>query len=290
MAKFSQIVTGFVLVALQGCAAAPGEEEDVADIGAVEQALTTCNTDNGKWPMAAALAVAIANEIGEIDVVRDFGLAPGPWGSQVLAVTTYKCAGDTACPNIKAILALQNSAVNGPGGLTQTVFDANVFATALVNMRYEQANWEDSLRQNQPAVYAELKAGHTLKASYPFTPVASASCGKYYYYKAYKKWTTTPLPHPQYLQHRLWAFGNTSNPFLAFSYSATESKISIDPDDTANTTPAASGACTTYTLDKVYDPTHKLVGQCCTMTATGRAGTLQMGVSPAYKWDFCIPS
>lgn len=284
MTKFSKILVGAFLVTLQGCAVAP--EEDVTET--TEQALTTCSTDNGKWPMAAALAVAIANEIGEIDVVRDFGFGTGVWGNSILTVTASKCAASTACPNIKGILSLQELPVNGPGGLTQWMFDANIFGNALVNMRLDQMNWENSLKQNQPAVYAELVAGHTLKSSAAFTPAATSTCGKHFYYKAYKKGTTTALPHPAYLQHRLWAFGSTSNPYLAFSYSTTEAKIAIDPDETANTTPPASGICTTYTLDKVYDPAHTLVGRCCTMSATGQAGTLRIGLSPAVKWDFCV--
>lgn len=288
MNQFSKLLAGALLVSLQGCATTPEDDADVAVTS--EQALTGCSTANGKWPMAAALAVAIATEIGEIDVVRDFGFGTGVWGNSILTVTTPLCSSSSACPNIKAILSMQELPVNGPGGLTQWMFDANIFANALVNMRLDQVNWENNLKQNQPAVYAELAAGHTLKKTSAFSPVASQTCGKYYYYKAYKKGTTTALTNPSYLQHRLWAFGNTSNPYLAFSYSTTEAKISIDPDDTANTTPAASGTCTTYTLDKVYDPTHKLIGQCCTVSATGQAGTLQIGLSPAIRWDFCVAS
>jgi hypothetical protein len=292
------VLTG--VAALQGCTAQPADEGPVQS---TEQALSLCNSQNGFNPMAAALAVAIATEIGQIDVLRDFNAVstqftfPGnnvQTGRKLVRVTT-KCV-QNGCANVDAILALQDPTINCLYGFTRgcinaMTFNAWNFANALAGMYADQVNTENNLKLNNVAEYNELAAGHKLVSSSAFTPAPTADCGKHFFFKATKK-DGTALAHPAYIKDRLVAFGGTNNQFLAFSSSTTEGKIAIDPDDTSNTGSTCHGSCATYTLDKVYDPTGSIraATPCCTMTATLAVGMLQQGIGVAAKWSFCYPN
>jgi hypothetical protein len=97
-----------------GCAADVAVDEEV---GTSEQALDSCTGPNmGKWQHLANLAVATAQEMGELNASRQFALGTstvsGMYGTSILVLSDYGrsvCAarpGGT-CPMVQALLDLQ---------------------------------------------------------------------------------------------------------------------------------------------------------------------------------------
>lgn len=273
---------GILLVG--GCSAP--DTATATDEGSVEQGLSTqCSTDSGLNPAKAALAVAMANELGRWDAVND--LAQGSnWRVVLSATGQARCNAHGGCPNTLGLLGLQDVSVNNyPNGISQTVYNAVTFNTDLYAAWARQYNWELSLKANQPSLVPE---DHKLVATSAFSPAPSQSCGTHFYYTATKP-DGSALKNPANLAQRLLFFGGSSNPFLQFLSSSTTAKVAIDPDEYGNTTPVATGACTVYPLDKVYDPNQTLKGTCCTTQSTGKKGTIQpLPICPVY--GYCKPS
>lgn len=99
---------GFVVGALVtlACSAEVRVEQDV---GESVQALDSCTTNTGKWQHLANLAVATAQEMGELNSSRQFTVVP--WnGSEKVALSTYGaavCADRGGCPMVQGLLDLQ---------------------------------------------------------------------------------------------------------------------------------------------------------------------------------------
>src|SRR5512147_832088 len=91
---------------ISACASGGGTEEDVS-VGA--QALDSCTTNTGKWQTLANLAVATADEMGELNSSKQFTVVP--WnGTEKVALSSYgaaACALRGGCPLVQEYLALQ---------------------------------------------------------------------------------------------------------------------------------------------------------------------------------------
>ena len=214
------------LASLTGCAF----ETDTAP-RSVTQAFSSgqnCDDNTGINPMKAALAVAMASEIGRVDPLKDLFIN----GSMVSLTNSAKqlCAGRGygACNNVEAVLGMQNTAVNDK--LPRHVFNATAFREELKASFARQTNREIDLARNQPD---KLPQPHELRE---IGISNRGACGIHYDYSVTGK-------KPENLQYRMDFFGGTQNPFIDFR--STYKTISIDPTGTMNgDTPTNSGMCT----------------------------------------------
>lgn len=268
-------VLGFASVPLSGCAMDTGEgvqtkmqesnargrppstndtavADDVETTAATSD--TSCFTNSGINPMKAALAVAMATEIGRLDAVADLQIVNGAVALKDTTKSTCSSRGFGACPNTDAILSMQQNSVNN--SICQTVFNATTFREDLKASFDRQSSHENDLKQNNPGA---LPGAHELW-QVGMTSNAGA-CGVHYDFAA----TGTKLNN---LAARLVFFGGTDNPFIAFMSSNTT--ISIDPTGTMNgTTSTSSLTCTSG----CYAYTTSLIGACC--SCNGNQGTFR---------------
>jgi hypothetical protein len=101
---------GYVVVVsalvVSACANDVRVEEEV---GVTDQALDSCTTNPGKWQHLANLAVATAQEMGELNSSRQYTIVP--WnGTEKVALSTYGagvCAARGGCPMVQGYLNLQ---------------------------------------------------------------------------------------------------------------------------------------------------------------------------------------
>lgn len=240
-------VVGTFLMA-QGCAIDATES-----VGTTEQALE-CNTNVGVNPVKAALAVAMASEMGEVDPGR-FLEINGEWFVGLSADGEARCNAVGGCPNLEALLALQRPEVNQY--LNNQVLDATVYRSDLLASVQRQYDHTRDLEMNQPW---KLPEPHRLVE---IGQVDKGGCGVHYEYKAYKRYCSGDdclLDHPENLAANLVFFGILSgNEFIDFY--ATDAEIAIDPTVGLNTLPNTIPICE-YGAYK-YDPTYASLGDCC---------------------------
>ena len=301
MRKLALLVATGSLVA--GCAAA--EPDDLVTEEA-EQAATTCNTLGGIYPTKAALAVAMATELGRWEATVDLKIDSSTGWVALSDAGKNQCSttGNSGCPKVTAILNLQDDAVNEV--ISKDVFNATSFREDLkasfgrqndaINnqVRQELASYKNysSCRSTLTCAYVPgypsptsdgqtnpagsknpsstcLKTPEQHKLTSPTVQKGAAACGSQYdlyTYKA-KKANGSSLCQPDLLKYELYFFGqDTGNPFLQFS--TTLDTVTLDPagDDASQAQNAGSG-CPTYNLDRVNDPGEILKGTCCTTQA-----------------------
>lgn len=213
------------LIALTGCAT-----EIDSQVRTIEANLSdnSCNENSGINPMKAALAVAMASELGRLDPVGDLKIS----GDQVALKWTAKkecqARGFGNCPNTAAILGMQDVGVNEY--IDQSIFNAVSFKEDLKASFDRQANHETNLAQNHPD---QLPQEHQLFE----TGVSDyGSCGIHYDYSANGE-------KIENLANRMVFFGGEENPFIDFR--SDDSSIAIDPTGTMNgDEDTESGLCT----------------------------------------------
>lgn len=176
---------GGLMLLLQGCAV------DTGDIGTDEVGTTTqrtvCGTDDhGKNATMAALAVAMAEELGELDPVRQ--LEPYWDGSyQKLRLKAGVCPG--SCPKTNALLDLQDESWQQV--FPQETFNAIDYRSTLVAKLEEQKNWEINLLQNQPGL---LPGDHKLS----MIATSDGACGVDYTFEVTNPTCTSAASLPIY--------------------------------------------------------------------------------------------
>jgi hypothetical protein len=102
----SYYVLAIGTLVISACAADVRVEQEV---GAAEQALDSCSKNSGKWQHLANLAVATAQEMGELNASRQYTVVPWNGGEKV-ALSTYGaavCAARGGCPMVQGYLDLQ---------------------------------------------------------------------------------------------------------------------------------------------------------------------------------------
>ena len=147
---FKRVVAGLMVVGMAGAVgcAADAQEEESFTTAALEQGLD-CHTNNGIHPMKAALAVAMATEIGRLDPVNDLFVANDFVKLSDQARALCSSRGFESCPNTEAILGMQNALVNQE--VDQSVFNATSFRHDLVASFDRQRNHERNLEMNDPS-------------------------------------------------------------------------------------------------------------------------------------------
>ncbi len=240
-------------VALSGCAA------DELSFSTTEQAVT-CETMAGVYPVKAALAVAMAKEMGEIDAVKNLTVSDG---KVVISATGQAlCNARGGCHNTEGLLAMQDDSLRNY--IDQAVFNPTSYRQDLIASFDRQRNSDYNLRLNDPAKVPEAES-----LVLTGTVMNNGACGTHYEFDAFKAGCGTGsscyLTKPANEVYRLVFFGiqpdgTSGNPFIAF-YSS-DAGIAIDPTSTLNGgTGTTSGSCETgYTK---YDPTWASRGSCC---------------------------
>lgn len=236
-------------LAFGGCSM---EQPDSVTTLAQEQTLS-CNSNSGINPMKAALAVAMATEIGRLDAVNDLAISNDTVVLTGGAKSKCRARGYGDCSNVDAILGLQDRVVNNY--VSQNVFNATSFRQDLKASFDRQKNAENSLRMNNAS---RVPLPHEL---FQTTLSDYGACGIHYDFAVIGD-------KVENLAVRLEFFGGSQNPFIAFR--STSATISIDPTGTMNgSTSTKSGMCVDASV--AYDLSLK--GSCCTVS--GRQGTFQ---------------
>jgi hypothetical protein len=276
------------LVSLLGCGAdeVGGEAGTLDVVGSVEQSLAVCDGDDSN-AVAAALAVAVANELGRWDALSDFQLVHGrlqlsPRGER--RCESWRSGSSGGCENVRAVLDLQLDATAVVPGHDPASLRGKLSAW----YQSQQALAASRLPKHGKAVEVPSRATGALSARGPsalatsqlsLSPIAAGAphvltfsnvtgdgpCGDYYWYDITQP-DGQPLPEPANA-HELLIFaggrasptGTEPNPFISQKGSA---RVAIDPAYGLNAMPetspvACSPACIQFSLQSIS-------GQCCT--------------------------
>lgn len=284
MRKF---VSSFIAMsALAGLASAcavdmPADEQE--SVGSDHQALVNCANPQGTNAMIAALAVAIANDLGRWKVGTDFTKVTGAYNQQHLALSStglQQCSlrGNT-CQNVKALLFFQDARYDNyirfPGNVRLSAYS---YASRLTAGYDAQKVCESRATQNPTSADACPAEDHKLTLA----GTSPGGCDINFTYDA-----RTPaggmLRWPHLLKNKLiWANDGGSftnlNPYVAFQ--STASTVTIDPTWDLNQPGSASGGSCTVSCQK-YSTT-AIAGNCC--TCNGQSGTfVQSPTANVYK-------
>jgi hypothetical protein len=241
---------------------------DEGETAAFRQNLTsTCNSNNGVNPTKAALAVAMATELGRLEPIADLTRSDG--AVALSAAGLSRCM--NGCANTEAILGLQSDEVREI--IDQNAFNPTTFREELLASFDRQINWSLDLARNNPSALPEE---HTLVRIGGPLSLGTGSCGPHYVFTATKP-SGDPLTNAANLKNNLVFFGIYSgNDYLDFTVLSEIGSIALDPTDGDNAPPVTtSGSCPTYENDRVYDPDNTLLGTCCVTSVLNTAGTLQ---------------
>jgi len=260
-------------MALQGCAGAE-YSGDAEDVGSEQSAVaSSCYSNTGVHTTKAALAVAMATELGRWSPLTDL-----EWVNDRMVLKSGVSCVRNSCKQTKAILGQIDFTPD------QSVFSAQGFRTDLFASIDRQKNLIADLTRNHPEL---LPPAHKL------TPVGSmtltGACGPHFIFQVDNP-NGTALTSTQagLMSNTLCFYGqNTSgtncgsNNFIGFTKTQTNCPagrvcVAIDPDDgdSGTGTTTSAGSAPTYTLNRLWDPPGlKLNSQC--IKTSGPAGTMQ---------------
>jgi hypothetical protein len=240
-------------------------------------AYATCPSNSGLNPTKAALAVAMANELGRWDALTD--LTVDSSGAAALSETGLaRCT--NGCPNTKALLGQQAQALIGY--VDQTVFNPTVLRTDLYAAFGRQRDLIDDLTRNNPAA---LPPAHRLTFVGGPSNLGIGGCGPHYIFQVDRAdGTALSSGEAAAMTSALCFFGQGGcggNPYVGLvqvtaGCPAGRTCLAIDPTDGDNSTTSTttSGSAPTYPLNRVWDPTNSLLGTQCITSVTGRLGAL----------------
>ncbi len=220
----------------------------------------------GVYPVKAALAVAMAKEIGDVDALKDLTVVSGK--VQLSSVGRAACEARGGCHNVEGLLAMQDDSVSSY--IDQTLFNPTSYRRDLVASFDRQRSHELNLTLNAPSRLPEPES-LTLTG----TQSLPGACGTHYVFDAFKAGCTGSscvLSNPANEVNRLIFFGLDAdgvhgNPFIAFF--STDASIAIDPTPSLNGGVDGSSACETGFAK--YDPSGDSEGTCC--SSGGSQGT-----------------
>jgi len=270
---------GVGFLALQGCAGAE-YTGDAEDVGVQEGALAaTCVSRQGTNASKAALAVAMADELGRWEPLKDLQSVNGRV-SLKSGVTCLK----NACAKTKAILGQQDFTAD------QNRFNNTSYGSDLTASFDRQSTWIARLTQNYPD---RLPPAHKLKMVGTMT--LTGACGPHFLFQVDNAdGTAMTAAKAAYMSNALCYYGQDAvgmscgaNPFVGFTQTQTGCPagrvcVAIDPDDgdSGSGTTTTAGSAPTYTLNRLWDPTNVKLNSQCTKTS-GPLGTMQSKCSTA---------
>jgi hypothetical protein len=175
MFKKSNCSCGLALGSLLITACANGSGVDDA-VGVAAQALDSCATNTGKWQHLANLAVATADEMGELNSSGLFTVVP--WnGTEKVALSTYGanvCAARGGCPMVQEYLALQE--MPNDVYVPQDIFNTIDYRNTIVDGYKRQVMQIDQLVANNQ--WGQLPEDNTTALN---GPDGTATCGGDWY-------------------------------------------------------------------------------------------------------------
>jgi hypothetical protein len=237
----------------------------------------TCASNNGLNPAKAALAVAMGRELGRWTPNQDLTISNG---KVVLSAAGLTQCGGTGCPNTKALLGQQDTAVTQY--VDQTIFNPTNFSSDLQASFGRQTNLITSLQQNSPS---KLPPRHKLTMVGGPTNMGGGSCGPHYIFQVDNA-DGSPLTSTQAANmgnslcfYGLGSCGN--NPYIGFMQTGVNCPpgrtcVAIDPmdGDNGSLSTTSAGSAPTYPMNRVYDSWNTLLGTSC-ITTSGRLASLQ---------------
>ena len=271
----SLLVASAAIVGLaSGCAVeSVGEQESASSD---HLALMNCANPEGTNAMIAAVAVAIANDLGRWNVSADFTTKIGTYNQRHLTLTNTglaQCsARGNACENVKALLFFQDAKYDNyirfPGNVKLSAWS---YASRLV------AGWEGQKTcEARPASSPDSCPAENHKLTLLST--SPGGCDMNFTYNP-ENATGGALNNPAQLKNKLlWANDGASkdrpNPYIQFQ--STASTVTIDPTWELNEPGSASGGSCLVTCQK-YDRNTNLTGTCC--TCNGQSGTFYLSAT-----------
>ncbi|HWA70814.1 MAG TPA: hypothetical protein VG937_00695 [Polyangiaceae bacterium] len=265
---------------LQGCTGAEYTEESV---DSSEGALAaSCYASYGLNPSKAALAVAMATELGRWDPLND--LEVYSWG--LVRLKSSAVCVKNSCKQTKAILGQQDFTPD------QSRFSNTNFAADLVASFERQKNLIQDLTNNHRD---QLPPAHKLKLVGGPTNLGVGACGPHFIFQVDNvNGTALTSAQAALMSNTLCYFGqNTAgtncgdNSFVGFTKTQVNCPagrvcVAIDPDDgdAGSGTTTTAGSAPTYTLNRLWDPSNTKLNTACTKTS-GPVGAMQSKCSTA---------
>jgi hypothetical protein len=250
-------------------------EESSEQTGSASEAVTSCSSNSGLNPTRAALAVAMASELGRWAPDDDLTVSNYVVGLSPSAVCVHN-----GCANTKALLGQQDWRLSS--FMDQNVFNPTVFNNDMTASFNRQSTKNDDLARNHPT---QLPPAHKLTMVAGPRNLGTGACGAHYIFQA-DHLDGTPLSAGEAanLGNALCYYGYGTcggNPYIAFTVTGQgcpsgRTCVAIDPSDGDNGSGTAStgASAPTYPLDRLYDPTNSKLGSAC-VTRAGRAATMQ---------------
>jgi hypothetical protein len=234
-----------------------------------------CSTNSRVQPAKAALAVAMAKELGRWDPSADLTVSNG---KVVLSwIGLSRCS--NGCANTKALLGQQDSAITA--FLDQQLFNPTNFSQDLQSSFGRQSNLLDDLKRNSPG---KLPPAHKLTLVAGPTNMGIGACGPHYIFQV-DNVNGTALTSAQAANVGnslcFFGYGNCgNNPYLGFTQTgvscpAGRTCVAVDPDDgdTGSGTTTTAGSAPSFPLNRAYDPTNGLLNSKC-ITNRGVLGAM----------------
>ena len=275
------IGVGFLgLSALQGCVSTVSDDSE--KLGSASAEVNACYSNSGLNPTKAALAVAMADELGRWDPARDLQIANGAWVGMGTAVQLNPAAVclKNNCANTKALLGQQDARLASV--VDQNVFNPWMYNSEVVASMDRNANFLSDLQRNNPG---KLPPAHKLTKVAGPVNLGTGACGPHYVFQA-DKLDGTPLTATEAANISngmcFYGFGNcgNGNPYISYAVTsqgcpAGRTCVAIDPTDGDNGsgTTTTAGSVPTYPLNRLYDPTNGKLSSAC-MTTTSRYGAM----------------
>ena len=304
MKKIVTLAAAAGLLGALGCTATVTSEDEGSLTTASEAySYGSCEAFDGRRPTQAALAMAMADELGQWDAVNDLRQEQEGWISYIGLNPNARCIRNN-CEKTKAILALQTDQVHNVLVDGQYLFNVDGFRTEM------WANWDRQVNANINAPHPP----HKLTRVNTYT--STETCGwnaptTHAVYKAEKKdgssWSSSEKDalHNALCFFSEGACGN--NAFIHFRYgeslpgcrsSSRVLCISIDPttaDATSIGTTTAGVSTPSYpVLNRAYNPSgyypsSSAVGTKCLLFPTGKAGKMTNVVygQSTRPWNYC---
>ena len=236
-----------------------------------------CDTNSGKNPTKAALAVSMANELGRWEPDLDLAIS----NNKVVLSSSAVCLKNN-CANTKAILGQQSYTPD------QSVFNNTDYSSDLQASFARQQTTIADLQRNQPTKVPI--------SNYMLTQVAGpvnlglGACGPHYVFQvdyssganAGKPLSATDATNLMATMCFYGGFGcGGGNPYLGYITTniagcpSGKQCIAIDPGDGDNgsTSTTTAGSAPSYPKNMAYDPTNSLLGTQC-ITTKGKLGTM----------------
>ena len=284
------LMCGFGLLSAQGCAVDAGQEGE--SLGTQAAALNSCTSSYGVFTTKAALAIAMADELGKWDPLNQLYK---PWGGGVALSSSAVCL-KNGCANTKAILGQQNFTAD------QSIFSDANYRNDLVASFDRQANLISDLARNSPS---KLPPAHKLTKVAGPVDLGKGACGAHYVFQVDNQ-DGTPMSSAQasLMAYTLCYYGQDTptracgnNAFVGFTQTqvgcpAGRLCVAIDPSegDNGTTTTTTAGTAPTYPMNRVYDASGALLGTKC-VTTGGVATTLKSKCAATPStcgYDYCM--